>query len=667
LRFDPAGQVIGFEEARPEDAELATLGLHRARFVAAGPLESVPAVSLGDLMRGDLPLSVLRGRTAVVLFSDDDAIVGRSAVDARALPARGAAAAYAALLEGGEREPAPGWLASILTMLAAASVVIAGARHRLAGAVLACAGAAAALMVLQLAFAAIFIHSLLPLSSMLVLVGLSFASTAARGLPTYRRAIEGATESAERTAAFRAQSIDAVPEAEFWPKIAALAAQAHAADFVLVAELPSKSWHLRFWPAARADERLVAERRRDVRRTPYADQKGMPRLHEVDKFLVMPDVPTVVVPLVAMGEIEGYVFLCGDKARTAFRGDPSQADRMARSLALLLRRRRMGRLMQADKLATEDARILASAWREAPVPLLYADAFGDVRMLGNGVTEILGDFGLAPAQAAKEVPLPAGTLSLARVLAALTGKPDAEVAALMTSVLHQQEGTLDVVTASGANGRREYLLSLRAVRQHTDGTSWVAAYVASLVERRETPAPPNVHVLPSPASDAIVAFSLADALAPAVAAAARKSARPVRLEPTKGQPQVIGIRKELVRVFEQFLADVAKASPAGKGPILAVRERSAWVELTVLDLDFGLPNSALEKVLIAPSSAPEGLRTFADLVNAVEASFGRVKLRATDGWGAGLTVELIRVQTKSVAAAANDTTVVDLPKWSRDR
>jgi hypothetical protein len=115
------------------------------------------------------------------------------------------------------------------------------------------------------------------------------------------------------------------------------------------------------------------------------------------------------------------------------------------------------------------------------------------------------------------------------------------------------------------------------------------------------------------------------------------------------------------------LADVAKASPAGKGPILAVRERSAWVELTVLDLDFGLPNSALEKVLIAPSSAPEGLRTFADLVNAVEASFGRVKLRATDGWGAGLTVELIRVQTKSVAAAANDTTVVDLPKWSRDR
>jgi signal transduction histidine kinase len=691
LRFDSFGRVIGFEAPRAEDSELAAMGVHAARFIATGPIESVPAVSLAELARGDLPSSVLRDRAVIVVLSDDESSLNGAPADARATPAKGAAAAYGALLEGGERERAPAWLGALLSMAVAAGVAVARTRYRGTGAAFAFALGFGLIALLQLGYAAIFIHSLLALSSMLVGVGMSSAAMSAYGLVTSKLAIERATEIVERTALFRTQGIDAVHDAEFWPRVGALAAQAHPADFVLIAELPAHSWHLRFWPTARADERLVSERRRDIRRTPYSDEKGVPRIRAVNKFLVMPDVPTVVVPLVAMGEIEGYVFLCGTKAEAAFREDPGQAERMAQNLALLLRRRRMGMVQQEDwrrsagivldrpalalgklvdgaQLAMDEVRLFASLWREAPVPLLYADSFLDVRMMGGSFGEILAEFGLPPVQSAKEAPLPPGTLPLSRVLTALTGKSEAQISSQIAALTENAEASLDIVTTPAETGRREYELSVRAVRQHAEGTSWTAAYVASLVERRGSAATPaNVHVLPGAGGDPLVAFPLAELLAPVVAAASRRSARPLHLEPPKGHPQIVGHRGELARMFEHFLTDAAKRSPVGKGPVLAVRERSAWVELTILDLDFGLPNSVLEKVLIAPSAAPLGLESFAALVNAVDGSFGRVKLRAPDGWGTGLILEFIRVQTKTVLAAANDTAVVDLPKWSRDR
>ena len=126
-------------------------------------------------------------------------------------------------------------------------------------------------------------------------------------------------------------------------KIASLAEQWHPANVVLVAQLPARQWHLKFWNYGSAGEELIDERRRDIRRTPYCDEQGVPTIRVVRNYLVMKEMPVLVVPLMALGEIEGYVFLCGDRAETAHRSDPSIAARLSTELGLIMRRRRLGR------------------------------------------------------------------------------------------------------------------------------------------------------------------------------------------------------------------------------------------------------------------------------------------------------------------------------------
>jgi signal transduction histidine kinase len=223
-----------------------------------------------------------------------------------------------------------------------------------------------------------------------------------------------------------------------------------------------------------------------------------------------------------------------------------------------------------------------------------------------------------------------------------------------------------MVRTPAAAGAREYQLSLRAVRQHVDGVSWTAGYMASLVERAPSVVPPNVHVLPSTTADSLVVFSLAESLEAIVSAASRRAARLIRLEPSKGELSMVGHRGDLGRALEHFLTEAAKVARAGSSPVVAARERGRRIDLTILDLDLGIPAAALEKVLIAPSAAPRGLEAFASLVTAVQASLGQIKVRAPDGWGTRFTLEFIRAHRKPADSPANDASVIEISKWPQD-
>jgi hypothetical protein len=196
-----------------------------------------------------------------------------------------------------------------------------------------------------------------------------------------------------------------------------------------------------------------------------------------------------------------------------------------------------------------------------------------------------------------------------------------------------------------AAGVGSLLLSVRAIRQNADGASWIAGYAVSLVAQD----PDNVRTLAAiGGGDPLVPFSLREAVAQAAASVAGATGRQLRVEAPRSTPQVLGHRIELSRALEWFLLDAVSASPR-TGPVISLRERRRVVELMVLDLDLGVPQSALERVLLAPSAAPPGLEPLGRLVTAVENAHGSVAIQGDGGWGASLVIELLRARDRIVA------------------
>src|SRR5262249_44293560 len=154
----------------------------------------------------------------------------------------------------------------------------------------------------------------------------------------------------------------------------------------------------------------VAEQNRDVRRPPYATPEGVP-ITSVSRAFLASGQPAVIVPMIALGAIEGYLFLCGKTAERAHRADPDRATRLADELALILRGRRLS--PSGDTL---DPATLEAFLQDAPVPLLYADALGSIRAMSNGLAERLRAAGAAPGGGAGE------ELRLNEVIERLTGE-----------------------------------------------------------------------------------------------------------------------------------------------------------------------------------------------------------------------------------------------------
>ena len=497
--------------------------------------------------------------------------------------------------------------------------------------------------------AAVSTRGLLAVASASLGLGLAFAGLVAAASLTLRRAIARTGELLQRAALLRMQGLQGMTDVEFWPRIARLAAGAIPSAYVLAAELPTRSWHLTFWQGHGGGEEKFGERRRDVRRWPFVDDRGLFSIHVARRVLVNAETPVVVVPLVAFGDLEGYVFLCGPSAEALHTADPGRTLRLSRELALLARRKRLGRhvleerlrvgLLEVDPaeraveelvstagLAQRDAQLFGEVLHRAPVALLYADSFGDVRVVSDGMIPRLALAGVPLPDVAATGALPPGTLSLGEALGALIGPGDTDDVARVLS----GEPLVSRRILRPELAPQPLSLTVRSVRQSEGGVSFVAGYAATLVEL-ERPAtaaepaydPSGGHIF----TDAPDAVRLDEIVARVVQGCSRKLGRP--LEVTGPMPSTVVIARSatLSVALERFVVDA--------GPRLSISavEHPHHIDLVLDHVELGVPASLVAEVLSAPEDAPPGLGALAELASAVAASFGALKLRREAGWG----------------------------------
>jgi hypothetical protein len=169
----------------------------------------------------------------------------------------------------------------------------------------------------------------------------------------------------------------------------------------------------------------------------------------------------------------------------------------------------------------------------------------------------------------------------------------------------------------------------------------------SLLTRRGTSstAPEPLQRLPE-RGDALSVFSLAELASDVVEAIARDLHVKLRFQTPRVQAHVIGHRRELTEALTGLLRDVATSQPGNQGPVLTLKERRHWVELTLIDLTLGVPEPAMQRTVLAPSIPPPGLEPLATFVQAVEESHGEVRMSGEKSWGVKLTVSLLRARPR---------------------
>ena len=653
LRRDADGRVIGFSPLEPK-----AVPLESARWVAPRPWASVPEVSAGDLDGGRVSTALLAGK--VVLFGLEHPPLRRRDAAVGPLSAE-TGAALGAALEDRPRRVAPTLVAVLAGGLILAEIAFRRRKpgHRLAPSWLVPATALA--LAVETLFAAFGFGYLLPLPSLGVIASLFVGLTALPALVAAQRARVGASRvlgEAQSLAAHAAYLSDQ----DFWTRMVRRVEQTHAADGVLVAELPPFSWRLRVWPNGDLNESIIKERRRDVRRTPFVDDAGSRRAHIVDGFLVMSGTPCVFAPLEASGELEGYLILIGKPAAHAFVERPQATERLADEVALLIRNRRLERtradawrrpagmlvenpakwsenLLDQARSATEGLELLQELFRAAPVGLLYADAFGDVRLLGRELTEQLKIFGVSLPDASSAGSIPPGRLTLAKLLSdvsRLSGR-----AAPNFSDITPQGISLELTLESGQ------LLELLLQRLEVNGepSGFLATLIAIDRSADAGAAPEGIQRMPE-RGDPLTVFSLAELVSETVDAIARDIQVKLRFQTPRETGHVIGHRRELGDALAAFLVDVARSAPSSAGPVLTLRERGQWVELSLIDLKLGVPESAMQRTVVAPSVPPPGLEPLARFVRAIEESHGRVRVKGEESWGVKLTIGLVRARPR---------------------
>jgi hypothetical protein len=146
--------------------------------------------------------------------------------------------------------------------------------------------------------------------------------------------------------------------------------------------------------------------------------------------------------------------------------------------------------------------------------------------------------------------------------------------------------------------------------------------------------------------DTLSVFSLAELASDVVEAIARDLHVKLRFQTPRVPAHVIGHRRELTEALTGLLRDVATSQPGNQGPVLMLRERRHWVELTLIDLTLGVPEPAMQRTVLAPSIPPPGLEPLATFVQAVEESHGEVRMSGEKSWGVKLTVSLLRARPR---------------------
>jgi hypothetical protein len=674
VRVDQAGRVLGFEESALPAGQLSKLGFVPSFWVASRQWRSVPALSLPDLVGGNLPSKLLEGRVVVVAL-DDPYHLGDPSDRTGPLSLQ-VAAAVSGALEDGPRHAAPAWLNALVGATAAALVgwLRRRKRQRLRVGVLGLAavvGGASCLGALGLGV-------LLPLGSLVASLGAFSAAVALPGFIAHRRANVGAAEILAQAPQLGAHSAYLLPDDQFWARLAHRVEQVHPADGVLVAELPPFNWRLKVWPHGALNESIIKERRRDVRRTPFVDEAGARTTRVVDGFVVMPGVPTVICPLEASGEVEGYLFLVGKSAADAFVARPTVTLELGQELAELIRNRRLelfraeqwrrpGGLFVDDRgqasehlarsrAALEELELHSKLLRAAAVGLLYTDAFGDVRIINQAAYQRLTALGLTLGTAPHNGHLPPGALPFVQVLDLFAGLSGRSRAMLMAQADRNFELEIPMP--------EEHALIVEARRLEGDKAAGSITTLVEVDQRVVEQDAQSIARLPE-AGDPLAVFSLSELMAGIVDDIAQQARVRLRFQTPRVLGHVVAHKKQLTEAVTQFLLDIARNKTAAEAAVLTVRESLQRVDLTIVHLKLGVPSAAVASAALAPSVPPPGLDALARLVTAVEDSHGQVRVKSTEGWGLRLTASLMRARPRVQRVGTGQ--VVHIVDASRER
>lgn len=655
LRRDRDGRVLGFEA---NDEAIARAFVPEARWVAPRPFRTVPSVAFTDLSARGALGTLLRDRTVVLALHTSSASAPGEAVGPLSLEVGGA---LGAALADPPRHEAPRFVSFLLgaTLLGLIAVRRRKPGLRWTPAWL-LAAYAAAIPLLGVAGAFGFGY-LLPLPSIACVTLLFLGVTELPAILAARRARARASHVLGEVTQVASRTHHLLSDAEFFTRLAHRVEQTHAADGVLIAELPPFNWRLTVWPNGDLNESIIKERRRDVRRTPYVDEAGARRAHIVDGFLVMVGVPVVFAPLEAAGELEGYLLLIGKPAAHAFVEKPHATEKLATELAHLIRARRLEKLRADDwrrpagmlvenpakwsetllekaQTTAEDLELYNELFRSAPVGLLYADPFGDVRMLGDQFRDRLRSFGVTLREPEANGFLPPNSLPLATVLQTLATRAGRPVPTLSDVTSEGIDFELELETG-------EEFLKASVLRIESRGQ--VVGFLATLVTSSRASLAGHEPIQRMPErGDPLSVFSLAEVVSDCVDAIAREVQIKLRFQTPRAPGHVIAHQRELTQALTAFLLDVARSQTASGGPVVTLRERGQWVELTVIDLRLGVPEAAMQRTVLAPSVPPPGLEPLARFVRAAEESHGQVRIKGEQSWGVKLTVSLLRARPR---------------------
>jgi hypothetical protein len=658
--FESPTGVVGLE-ADSLTPLLDSLGVPPARWLRRRAADSVPTLPLERVVARELNDATLTQRVVLVSLADDEGNPNRGD--------RARAAALAAALETGPQRPLALWMTLLLAALACGAHVLTGWRWRAAARLK--LGAQFGLG-LSLSLGMLFGFAggwLVPMPSLVLsLCGCWFVVELPRRIAAGRadRSAEQLLRKASRLLQMRAPPY--LQEAEFWQNLARKASQAHPADEILVAELPPFSWRLKVWPNGELDESVIKERRRDIRRTPYASKQGVPVASVTEDYLVMKGVPTVLVPIVHHGDVEGYLMMLGNSAADYFTEHPMVAQNLADELAGLIRNRRqvLGQeanhrhpvglpgaatagasddMLSGARNALGELQLMSAMVQGSPVGLCYADPFGDVRILGKAWLKWLPQLSIELAGMNEQGTLRPGQLGLRALIDSLTqqiGSP----APLLSGI--KPDGLNVDIPLSSAQSATVNALRLHVVRLADDDAGGVGGFLATLIEL-----PSNSHTMAPRASlaprqhgDPLVVFSLARLVQRMVGNVGAEVRAKIRMQTPRDAAHVVAHRAELKDALQNFIVAAAKLAGKGAGPIIAFRELDQRVELRLLDLRLGAPVAALERAVLAPSAPPPGLNQLGALVRAVENSHGCVKIETDDSWGLELELSFVRARPR---------------------
>jgi hypothetical protein len=274
-------------------------------------------------------------------------------------------------------------------------------------------------------------------------------------------------------------------------------------------------------------------------------------------------------------------------------------------------------------------------------------------VLGNSFAQWLERLGMELPELGHGATVGAGQLPLTKVLAVLADHAQRPLPLL--DELTDRELVFELPLPGGGLVSRALVFSIKRL-EGSDAKGFVASLVE--VEHKAAVDPTKVQRLPEP-SDPLAVFSLAQLLVDVSDLASRQTHGSIKLQTPREMAYVLGHRHELAIALEEFLVEAAGKEGKQSGPTLMVRERQHRVELNILDLKLGVPAPALKRTLMAPSEPPPGLLNLGRLARAVENSHGTASLRNEQGWGARLTVSLVRARPRLEPERSAD--IVALP------